>query len=169
MKSHGSFALKGCYSLALLITHFISFEVQRRLSKCYSIHNKSQSWHLTNDHSRMVEIIGIRNYAFHEPMPGHQLNILWQNAVSDLHIFDDQRVDISLGSILERFIPQSKVDHSEIWSLVKCGFLPSSYISQFANMDIICKQCKLRIEDISHTFGQDLRLKHVLIVDSIWH
>ena len=60
----------------------------------------------------MVEIIGIRNYAFHDPMPGHQLNILWQNAVSDLYIFDHQRVNISLGSILERFIPQSKVDHS---------------------------------------------------------
>ena len=166
VKSHGSFALKGCYSLALLITHFISFEVQRRLSKIYSIHNKSQSWHLTNDHSRMVEIIGIRNYAFHEPMPGHQLNILWQNAVSDLHIFDHQRVDISLGLIPERFIPQSKVDHSEIWSR---GFLLCSCISQFANMEIICKQCKLRIEDISHSFGQDLRLKHVLIVDSICH
>ena len=26
----------------------------------------------------MVEIIGFRNYAFHEPIPGHQLNILWQ-------------------------------------------------------------------------------------------
>ena len=144
--------------------------MQRRLPKFYSVHNKSQSWHLTNDHSRMVEIIGILNYAFHEPMPGHQLNILWQNAVSDLHIFDHQRVDISLGSILERFIPQSwKVHHSEIWSLVKCGFLPSSCISQFANMEIICKQCKLRIEDISHSFGQDLRLKHVLIVDSICH
>ena len=35
-KSYGSFALKGCYSLTLLITHFISFEVQRRLSKLQS-------------------------------------------------------------------------------------------------------------------------------------
>ena len=121
-----------------------------------------------NDHSRMVEV-GIRNYAFHEPMPGHKLNILCQNVVSDLHIFDHQRVDLSLGSILERFVPQSKVDHSEIWSFVKYGFLPSSCISQFANMEIICKQRKLRIEDISHSFGQDLRLKHVLIVDSICH
>ena len=111
MKLYGNFSLLGCYSLALLITHLISFEVQRRLSKFYSIHNKSQSWHLTNGRSRMVEIIGIRNYAFHDPMPGHQLNILWQNAVSDLYIFDHQRVNISLGSILERFIPQSKVDH----------------------------------------------------------
>ena len=116
----------------------------------------------------MVEIIGIRNYA-HDPMPDHQLNILWQNAVSDLYIFDHQQVNISLGSILERFIPQSKVDHSEIWSFVKCGFLSSSCIAQFANMEIICKQWKLRIEDISHSFGQDLRLKHVLIVDSICH
>ena len=100
--------------------------MQRRLSKCYFIHNKSQSWHLMNDHSRMIEIIGIRNYAFHDPMPGRQLIILWQNAVSDLYISDHQWVDISLGSILERFIPQSKVDHSKIWSFVKCGFLPIS-------------------------------------------
>ena len=67
----------------------------------------------------MVEIIGIRNYAFHDPMPGHQLNILWQNAISDLYIFDHQRVNISLGSILERFIPQSNVDHSQ-WDLKLC-------------------------------------------------
>ena len=181
MKSIFHFCL-GCYcggysqngrsnlsSLALLITHFISFEVQRRLSKFYFVHNKSRSWHLPNDHSRMVEIIGTQNYAFHDSMPGHQLNILWQNAVSDLYIFDHQRVNISLGLILERFIPQSKVNHSEIWSFVKCRFLPSSCISQFANMEIICKQCKLRIKDISHSFGQNLRLKHMLIVDSICH
>ena len=147
----------------------MSFEVQRRLSKLCSIHNKSQSWHLRNDHSRMVESNDIRNCAFHDPMSGHQLNILWQNAVSDLYIFDHQRVNISLSSILERFIPQSKVDHFDIWSFVKCGFLPSSCISQFGNNEIICKQCKLRVEAISHSLGQDLRLKHVLIVDSICH
>ena len=143
--------------------------MQRRLSKFYSIHNKSQSWHLTNDHPRMVESIGTRNYAFHNPMSGHQLNILWQNAVSDLYKFDHQRVNISLGSILERFITQSKVDNSDIWSFVKCRFLPPSCISQFANMEIICKLRKLRIEAMSHSLGQDLRLKHVLIVDSICH
>ena len=61
----------------------------------------------------MVEIIGIRDYAFHDPMPGHQLNIFFlENTVSDLYIFDHQRVNISLGLILERFIPRSKVDHS---------------------------------------------------------
>ena len=125
--------LLGCYSLALLMTHFISFEVQRRLSFFpYTIK-------ASHDHSRMVEIIGIRNYALHDTKPGHQLNVLWQNVVSDLYMFDHQRVNISLGSILERFIPQSKVDHSEIWSFVKCGFLSSSCISQFANMEIICK------------------------------
>ena len=67
-----------------------------------------------NDHSRMVEIIGFQNYAFHDPMPGHQLNTLWQNTVSDLYVFDHHRVNISLGSILERFIPQWKVGHSEV-------------------------------------------------------
>ena len=193
--------------------------------------NKSQSWHFTNYHSRMVEIIGIRNYAFHDPMPGHQINILWQNAVSVLYIFDHQWVNISLGSInslrprqnrrhfadaifkrvflnenilisidislkfvrkdpidhipalvqimawrrpgdkplsepmmislpthicatrpqwvKERFIPQSKVDHSEIWSFVKCGFGPSSCISQFANREIIYLQTE-QIENRRH-------------------
>ena len=48
----------------------------------------------------------------HDPMPGHQLNILLQDAVSDLYIFDHQRVNITLGSILESFIPQSKVDNA---------------------------------------------------------
>ena len=33
-------------------------------------------WHLKNDHhSRMIEIIGICNHAFNEPIAGHQLNI----------------------------------------------------------------------------------------------
>ena len=67
-----------------MLIHFILFEVQHRLSKFYIIHNKGQLQYLTNDHSCMVEIIGIWNYAFHEPIPGHQVNILWQNAVSDL-------------------------------------------------------------------------------------
>ena len=130
-----------------------------RLSNFYSIHNKIQPWHLTNDHTRMVEIIGIQNYAFHDPMPRASTKYFVANAISDLYIFDHPQVNISLGSILERLIPQSKVDHSEIWSFVKCGFLPSSCISQFANMAFICKQCTLRIEDISHSVGQDLRLK----------
>ena len=143
--------------------------ILHRLSKCYSIHNKGQSWHLTNDPSHTSEIIGIRNDAIHKPIPGHQLNILWQNAVSDLYIFDHQWVNISLGSMLERFTGWSNVDHSEIWSFVKCGFLASGCISQLVIMEIICKYCKLKIEDFSHSLGQDLRLQHVIIVDSICH
>ena len=131
VKSYGSFALQDCYSLALLITHFISFEVQRRLSKFYSTHNKSQSWHSTNDHSRMVEIIGIRNYAFHDPIPGHQLNIVWQNAVSDLHIFDHQWVNIPLGSILERFIPDQRWITLRSEALSNAG---SCHIAEFHNL-----------------------------------
>ena len=170
--SYGSFALWGCYSLALLITHFISFEVQRRLSKFYSTHNKSQSWHLTNDHSCMVEIIGIRNYAFHDPMPGHQLNInvLWRNAVSAMYIIIWPSVSwYFLG--LDSGAFHTAIKGGSLWDLkfCKCGLLSSRCISQFANMEIICKQCKLRIEDICHSFGQDLRFKHVLIVDSICH
>ena len=34
-----------------------------------------------------VEIIGIHNDAF---LHGHQLDILWQNVVIDLYIFDHQ-------------------------------------------------------------------------------
>ena len=46
--------------------------------------------HFTNNPSRMVEITGIQNNAF-------------QNAASNLYIFDHQRVSISLASMLERF------------------------------------------------------------------
>ena len=60
--------------------------------------NKGQNIHFTNNPSRTVEIIGIRNDSFHEP-----IIFLWQNAVSDLYIFGHQRVSISLGSMLERF------------------------------------------------------------------
>ena len=63
------------------------------------MYNKDQSIFFTNKPSRVVEIIGIRNDAIHEPIPGHQL-VLWQNAVSYLYILDYQRVNISLGSIL---------------------------------------------------------------------
>ena len=90
-----------------------------------------------NDPSRTSEIIGIRNDAIHEPIPGHQINILWQNAFSDLYIFDHWWVDISLGSMLKCFTRRSKaVDHCEIWSFVKCGFLPSSCISQLVIIEI---------------------------------
>ena len=82
-------------------------------------------------------VIDIRNYAFHEPIADHQLNILWQNLVSDLYIVDHQRVNISLGAMLESWTQRSNVDHSEIWSFVKCGLLPSTFIAQFVNTDII--------------------------------
>ena len=80
---------------------------------------------------------------------------VWQNAVSNLYIFDHQRVDISLvnaqcWSVSTRW---SKVDHCEIWIFVKCGFLPSSCISQFVIMEIIYKHYKLRIEHFSHSLG----------------
>ena len=46
---------------------------------------------------------------------------------------------ISLVSLLECLAQWSKMDHSEIWSFVKCGFLPSSCISHFVIMVIIYK------------------------------
>ena len=94
--------------------HIIWRAILHRLSKCYSIHNKGHSWRLTNEPSRTSKIIGIRNGAIHEQIPGHQLNILWQNVFSDLYIFDHQRVNISLVSMLECFTRRSKVDYCEI-------------------------------------------------------
>ena len=88
-------------------------------------------WSLSHGRHYWYSEFCIPSDTFHEPILGHQLNILGQNAISDLYIFDHKRVDISLGSMLERFTRQSKVDHSEIWSFVKCGFLPSSCISQW--------------------------------------
>ena len=76
--------------------------ILRRLSKCCSIYNKDQSIFFTNKPSRMVEIIGFRNDTIHEPIPDHQL-FLWQNAFLYLYILDHQRVNISLGLMLERF------------------------------------------------------------------
>ena len=35
----------------------------------------------------MVDIIGTQDYAFHEPIAGYQLNILWQNTPVPLTIF----------------------------------------------------------------------------------
>ena len=66
VKSCEHVALWNCCIRSLLMIHVISFKVEllRRLSKCYSIHNKDQSWHLTNDPSCMVQIIVIRNDAF---------------------------------------------------------------------------------------------------------
>ena len=119
--------------------YIICSAILRRLSKYNSLHNKGQSWHLTNDHSHMVEIIGIRNHAFHESIPGHKLNILWQNAVSDLYIFGHQWVNISSGLMLEHLTWPSKMINCDIWGFVKCRFLSSSCVSHFVIMEIIHK------------------------------
>ena len=58
--------------------HVIWSAMLSRLSKCYPIQNNGQSSYWTSDPSPMVEIIDIHNDAFHEPIPAHQLNILWQ-------------------------------------------------------------------------------------------
>ena len=68
----------------------------------------------------MIEIISIRNYAFHDPMQDHQLNILWQNAVSDLYIFDHQRVNISLGSIAAIAAFHTTIKGGLLWDLKLC-------------------------------------------------
>ena len=92
--------------------------ILRRLPGCCSIYNKDQSIHFTNKPFRVAEIIGMQNDAIHEPIPGHQLNFLWQNAVSDVYIFDHQRAHISLGSMLVRFYTTIKV--GSLWDLKLC-------------------------------------------------
>ena len=149
--------------------YFIWNAILHRLSKCYSTQYKGLSRYLTHDPSRMVEIIGIWNNAFHEPIPDNQLNILWQNAISHFYIFNHQQVNFSLGWMLERFTRWSRIDHSESCSFVRCGFLPSSCISQSVNMVIIYKQYKLRTHNFSNPHRHDLRLEHVLIFYCICH
>ena len=105
-----------------------------RLSKCYSIRKKGQSSHLTNGPCRMVEIINIRNGAFHKPILGNKLNILWENVVSDLYIFEHQKKTfMSVVSVLWHFTQRSKVNHFEFWSFAKCKFLPYSCFSPVLN------------------------------------
>ena len=44
--------------LAYSLFYIIWGAILRRLSKCFSVHNKGKSWHLTYDPSHMVESIG---------------------------------------------------------------------------------------------------------------
>ena len=99
-------------------THLVWRVILRRLPGYCLICNKDQSIHFTNKPSRVVEIIGIRNDAIHEPIHGHLLIFLWQNAVSDLYIFDHPRVNISLGSMLERF--HTAIKGGSLWDLKLC-------------------------------------------------
>ena len=140
-----------------LIIHFIWFKelsyVDCQNGAQYTI--KASQYILRINPLGVVEIIGFRNDAIHEPLPGHQLNFLWQNVVSDLYIFDHQRVNISLGSMLERF--HTTINGGSLWDLKLCEMrvtvLPSSFISQVVIMDIIYKHCKLRKEHFSHSPG----------------
>ena len=129
------------HSTAYNSLHIIWSAILCRLSKCYSIPSKGFSLHSTNDPSRMIEIIGFWNDAFYEPTPGHQLNILRQNAVSDLYIY------LIINEILSPWTRCGPF-HTTITGglLVKWGILPSDCISQFPIMEIIYKYCKPRIK-----------------------
>ena len=99
-----------------LIIYFISFE-ELSYVDCQNVAQytiKTSQIHFTDKPCRVVEILGIRNDAIHEPIPGHQL-FLWQNAVSDLYMFDHQWVNISLGSMLERF--HTTIKGGSLWDL----------------------------------------------------
>ena len=103
-----------------LTIHFISFKessyVDCQNGPQYTI--KASQYILRINPLDVVEINGFRNDAIHEPLPGHQLNLLWQNAVSGLYIFDHQRVNISLGSMLERF--HTTIKGGSLWVLKLC-------------------------------------------------
>ena len=66
-------AITGLCSLSDNTFYIIWRVILRKLSECCSIYNKDQSIHFKNKPSCVVEIIGIRNDAIHEPIPGHQL------------------------------------------------------------------------------------------------
>ena len=58
-----------------LIIHFISFE-ELSCVDCQNVAQytiKTSQYFFTNKPSRVIEIIGIRKDAIHEPIPGHQL------------------------------------------------------------------------------------------------
>ena len=139
-----------------LITHLISFE-ELSYVDCQNvaqIFNKDQSIHFTNKPFRVVEIIGIRKDAIHEPRPDHQLGFF---CVCDKMLFQIC-THLTINELIFHWAQcwsvstrWSKVDHCEIWSFVKCGFLPSSCISQFVIMEIIYRHYKLKIEHFSHS------------------
>ena len=158
-----------------LITHLISFE-ELSYVDCQNvaqIFNKDQSIHFTNKPFRVVEIIGIRKDAIHEPRPDHQLGFFF---VCDKMLFQIC-THLTINELIFHWAQcwsvstrWSKVDHCEIWSFVKCGFLPSSCISQFVIMEIIYRHYKLKIEHFSHfTWVRSQTSEHVLNVGSICH
>ena len=123
-----------CYKASNHRTFYIIWiAVLHRFAKCYSIHNKDRSWYLTNDPFHMVEIIGIRNDAFHDSIPGHQLKLLWRNAVSDLYINEFFFLVLKDGAF------HTPIKYGSIWDLKLCQMrgLPFSCISQFVIMEII--------------------------------
>ena len=163
VKSYGTFALWGCHTTALLIIHLISFEVQRRLSKSYSYTIKTShdpgvmtfnEWSLSHGRNWNVELC-----------------IPWTNTRLSTKYFVTK---CGFSSVLVHIWPSTSeyflgLDAGAFHTTIKGGSLPSSCSSQFVNREIAHKQCKLRIEDISNSLGQDLRLKYVLIIDSICH
>ena len=134
-------------------TSYIIWRVSlRRLSECCSIYNKDQSIHVTNKPSRAVEISGIRKDAIHEPIPSHQLFLcVWQNAVTILYIFDHQRVNISLGSMLERF--HTMIKGESLWDQKLCEMRVLAiklYFTVCDHGDHI-QHYKLKIEHFGHS------------------
>ena len=68
---------------------------------------------------RTVEIIGIRNDAFHEPIPSHQQNILWENVVSHLYIFEHQQVNIYV-LVIDAAAFHTTIKDESLWDLKLC-------------------------------------------------
>ena len=108
----------------------------------------------------MVEMIGIWNDACHEPepVPRHQLDILWQTMVSNPYKFDHQQM-------LEHFTQWSKVGNSEsgFWDL-KLRQMRVLVIELYFPVGNLWdhvqtpgyKHNKLRMQDFCLSLGQDL-------------
>ena len=88
-----------------------------RLSECCSMHNKGQSIHFTNNPSCMVEITGVWNDAFHEPIPVHQLIFVTKCGFRPVHISLSTSW-YSLGSMMERF--HMTIKGGSFWELKLC-------------------------------------------------
>ena len=109
------------------ITNFISFEVHfRRLSKCYWTHYKCEPWHITNDQCHRHGGNDWRSewrMSWHDKLWFHTHTYLTMNGCWSISHNDWMWVTLRPGS--------------DIWSLIKCGFLSSSCISQWVILEIM--------------------------------
>ena len=69
----------------------------------------------------VVEIIGFRNDAIHEPLPGHQLIFFYDKMWFQICAYLTINELIHWAQCWSVSTRRSKVDHCDIWSFVNCG------------------------------------------------